>query len=46
MIDPLDNSYYNSVMNALDEILINDVKKYAIMDITQEERNWIEAQAK
>ena len=46
MIKPLDNSYYNSVMNALDEILINDVKKYAIMDITQEERNWIEAQAK
>ena len=41
MIKPLDNSSYNNLMNALDEVLINDVKKYAIMDVTEEEKNWI-----
>ena len=41
MIKPLDNSSYNNLMNALDEVLINDVKKYAIMDVTEEEKNWV-----
>ena len=41
MIKPLDNSSYNNLMNALDEVLINDVKKYAIIDVTEEEKNWV-----
>jgi biopolymer transport protein ExbD len=40
MIKPLDNSSYKNLMNALDEVLINDVKKYAIMDVPEEEQKW------
>jgi biopolymer transport protein ExbD len=40
MIKPLDNSSYNSLMNAINEVLINDVKKYAIMDVTEDEKKW------
>lgn len=45
MIKPLDNSTYNDLMNSLDEIMINDVKKYAIMDVTEEEKNWVAQQS-
>jgi hypothetical protein len=46
MIKPLDNSSYKNLMNALDEVLINDVKKYAIMEVTDEEKKWVSTQAK
>ncbi|MBO9199813.1 MULTISPECIES: ExbD/TolR family protein [Niastella] len=39
MIKPSPESNYESVVNALDEALINDVKRYAILDITPEEKN-------
>jgi biopolymer transport protein ExbD len=37
LIKPAQRSTYNNLMNALDEVLINDVKKYAIMEATEEE---------
>jgi hypothetical protein len=43
MIKPLDNSSYHNLMNALDEVLINDVKKYTIMGVTEEEKTWVAA---
>jgi biopolymer transport protein ExbD len=46
MIKPLDNSSYNNLMNSLDEVMINDVKKYAIMDVTEEEQNWVAQHSK
>jgi biopolymer transport protein ExbD len=46
MIKPLDNCSYHNLMNALDEVLINDVKKYAIMDVTEEEKTWVAAHNK
>jgi hypothetical protein len=46
MIKPLDNSSYNNLMNSLDEVMINDVKKYAIMDVTEEEKNWVAQHSK
>lgn len=39
LIKPLESSSYNNLMNALDEALINDVKKYAIVDVTKEEKD-------
>jgi biopolymer transport protein ExbD len=38
MIKPSPESNYENVVNALDEAMINDVKRYAIMDITPEEK--------
>jgi biopolymer transport protein ExbD len=39
MIKPSPESNYENVVNALDEALINDVKRYAIVDITPEEKD-------
>jgi len=41
MIKPSPESSYENVVNALDEALINDVKKYAIMDITDKEKETV-----
>lgn len=38
MIKPTPECNYESVVNALDEAMINDVKRYAIVDITPEEK--------
>jgi biopolymer transport protein ExbD len=38
MIKPTPESNYENVVNALDEAMINDVKRYAIVDITPEEK--------
>jgi len=38
MIKPAPESNYQNVVSALDEALINDVKRYAILDITPEEK--------
>jgi biopolymer transport protein ExbD len=45
MIKPSPESNYESVVSALDEAMINDVKKYAIMDITPEEKDIIAQKA-
>lgn len=37
LIKPTDGATYNNIINALDEVVINGVKKYAIMDPTAEE---------
>lgn len=37
LIKPTSEATYNSIINALDEVVINGVKKYAIMDPTGEE---------
>lgn len=41
LIKPLENSSYNSLMNALDEVMINKVKKYAIIDVTDAEKDFV-----
>jgi biopolymer transport protein ExbD len=38
MIKPLEESAYKNVVDALDEVMINDVKTYAIMDINAVEK--------
>jgi biopolymer transport protein ExbD len=40
LIKPLDRSSYNNTVNVLDEMLINDVKTYAIVDPTEEEKHY------
>lgn len=42
LIKPLETASYNNLVNMIDEITINDVKKYAIVDATTEEKNFIE----
>ncbi|MFL5748576.1 MAG: ExbD/TolR family protein [Niastella sp.] len=41
MIKPSPESNYESVVNALDEAMINDVKRYAILDITDKEKETV-----
>ena len=41
LIKPLENSSYSSLMNALDEVMINKVKKYAIVDATDSEKDFV-----
>jgi biopolymer transport protein ExbD len=38
MVKPSQESNYQQLVNVLDEVLINDVKHYAIMDLTAEEK--------
>jgi biopolymer transport protein ExbD len=38
MVKPAPESNYQQLVNVLDEVLINDVKRYAIMDLTPEEK--------
>ncbi len=42
LIKPTERSTYNNLMNVLDEVLINDVKKYAIMEATENELSVLE----
>ena len=42
MIKPLEESAYKDVVDALDEVMINDVKTYAIMDIDVIEKGIIQ----
>ncbi|HEY1202659.1 MAG TPA: hypothetical protein VGE79_16835, partial [Niastella sp.] len=39
MIKPTPESNYQNVVNVLDEMLINDVKHYAVLDVTPEEKD-------
>ena len=41
LIKPLESSSYSSLMNALDEVMINKVKKYAIVDVTDSEKDFV-----
>jgi biopolymer transport protein ExbD len=43
MIKPTETSSYSNLMNALDEVMINNVKKYAIMDVTNAEKIFVQA---
>ena len=41
LIKPLENSSYNNLMNTLDEVLINNVTRYAIVDGTEAEKHFV-----
>jgi len=43
LIKPDTTSTYSDLVNMLDEMNINDVKVYAIVDITELEQSWIKA---
>ena len=42
LIKPLETSSYDNLMNALDEVTINNVTRYAIVDVTEQEKNFIQ----
>ena len=42
-IKPMPSSSYQQVMNALDEMRINNVLRYAIVNVSDEERNYLVA---
>ena len=41
LIEPSDESTYNNLINTLDETMINAVKKYAVVDLTAEEKSFL-----
>jgi biopolymer transport protein ExbD len=41
LIKPGKESTYQHLVDALDEALINDVKKYAVVEMTKEEKEWL-----
>ena len=43
LIKPDTTSTYSDLVNMLDEMNINDIKVYAIVDITELEQGWIKA---
>ena len=43
LIKPTSQSVYKNVIDALDEAMINDVKKYAIVEPAIEEVNYIKS---
>ena len=45
MIKPTPESNYQHLVNVLDEVLINEVKHYAVMDITDFEKEVITQKA-
>ena len=42
LIKPTDLATYGALVDMLDEILINNVKKYAIMDLSESEKQFLE----
>ncbi len=42
MIKPTDASTYNNIINLLDEVQINAIKKYAILKLSPEEKAFLE----
>lgn len=45
MIKPHEESRYNNVVDILDEMAITNIKKYAIVDITDEDKGLVETNA-
>lgn len=45
MIKPHEESRYNNVVDILDEMAITNIKKYAIVDITKEDKEFVEKNA-
>jgi biopolymer transport protein ExbD len=43
LIKPSEKSTYENLMNALDEMKINGVKRYAIVDISEEEKAYLKS---
>ena len=41
LIKPTDQASYGDVVGILDEVLINDVKKYAIMELSETEKQFL-----
>lgn len=41
IIKPANSSVYGDIINILDEITINDVKRYALIDITEKEESFM-----
>jgi hypothetical protein len=41
MIKPADSSSYSQLIDILDEVLINDLKPPAVLDISEAEKEWI-----
>lgn len=44
LIKPADESNYQQLVDVLDEVLINDLKKYAIITLTSEEKEYLSQQ--
>jgi hypothetical protein len=42
IIKPLASSSYQNIISALDEVLINNVQHYAVVDVTAEEKAFLE----
>ena len=42
LVKPARNASYKNLVDVLDEVTINQVKKYAVIKLSAEEKNWIE----
>ena len=42
LIKPGENSRYSNVVDALDEMLLNNVKRYAVVDVAAEEKTYLD----
>lgn len=45
MVKPMPESNYQNLVNVIDEVLINDVQHYAVMDVTDEEKEVVAGKA-
>jgi hypothetical protein len=45
LIKPADRSNYKNMVDALDEVMINDVRKYALLALTESEKEFLKYQS-